>query len=522
MSGAVLWTGGRVFTGARYVESLLIEDGRVIGAGPLDALRRLAPTGTEHRDLEGRLVLPGLIDPHLHLTEIARVRDGLDLSGTRSLEELVSAVALWGASHPSGPIVGRGWDPERWSGRTWPDAFALDRAVRDRPVVLYHVSGHAAVVNGAALEEIGVTAAGSTRSDPTIGQYSDGRPNGLLFEDALRPLAGIARAAAPVGPDQLAATLAEISRGGITAVGSMGASPDEVGALEALESGGRLGLTVRAYVRLSDRAIGGNRRPSSAVGRFRIAGVKAYVDGAFGTRTAWLAEPYADSPGSSGLAVGEEATLAAELSEAADLGLAPALHAIGDRAAERAVRLLEPLRGRTRAPPRIEHAALLPPGLYAALDRVRPTLVVQPGFVWSDGWLADRLGAIRARTAYRFRTLFDRGVLLAASSDAPFDPVDPWRGIRAAVRRRGPSGRSANPDPGEALTAEAAVYLYSAGAAGALGLEDRGRLEPGSAADLVVLSCPDLIRALDGAVSPVEETWVDGQCLYRADGSLTG
>ena len=517
MTEAKLWTGGRVFTGTRYAEALLVEDGRVLGAGPEEALRRITPTGADRRNLAGRLVVPGLIDAHLHLTEIARYRAGLDVSLATSLEALASLLARWAAAHPDGPVVGRGWDPERWTDRHVPDSHEIDRAVPDRPVVLYHASGHAAIANSAALREAGVDPDRAAPDDPTVGRFADGRPNGLLYEAAMDPLAPLSHAAAPVGVDLLERTLGELPSLGITAVASMGAPAEELSALRALASTGRLPVTVRAYARLADRRTAGSPSARSP-GRFAVVGVKGFLDGAFGPRTAWLAEPYADDPTRTGLAVGEEPALADAIEEAVGLGLAPALHAIGDRALARALRLLAPWIGRTDPPARIEHAALTPPGLLPELDRLRPTLVVQPGFVWSDGWLPARLGAERARWAYAFRTLRARGIPLAGSSDAPFDPLDPWRGLRASVRRWDRAGRSANPDPAEALSAEEALGLYTVGAAASLGLASRGRLEAGASADFAVLSVPELAAALDARTPPVEETWVDGRRVYRAPG----
>ena len=522
MSGATVWTGGRVFTGARYVEALLVEDGHVAAAGADYEVRRLAPTGAEHRPLAGRAVVPGLVDAHVHLTEIARLASGPDVSGGGSLEEILGRLAAWAEAHPTGAIVGRGWDPERCAHHRWPDAADLDRVVPHRPVVLYHASGHAAVANTAALEDAGVDPAAPAPDAPDVGRRSDGRPSGLLFEDAMRPLARVAAAGSPIGPDRLARTVDELPAFGITAAGAMSSPPEEVEAFGELAAAGRLSITVRAYVRLSDRSLGARRRADGPAARFGVVGTKAFLDGAFGTRTAWLSEPYADAPEHDGIAVGEEGPLGEALADAVDLGLAPALHAIGDRAVERALRILAPLQDRAPAPVRIEHASLTPDRLLAAIDQGQPTLVVQPGFVWSDGWLADRLGAGRARQAYRFRTLSARGARLAASSDAPFDPVDPWRGIRAATRRRGPDGRSANPDPGETIPVEEAIRLYSSAAADALGLDGRGRLEAGAPGDLVVLRSPRIAAALDAPGAPVDETWIAGRCVYRAPSPSIG
>jgi len=185
----------------------------------------------------------------------------------------------------------------------------------------------------------------------------------------------------------------------------------------------------------------------------------------------------------------------------------------------RATRLLGPYLGRDGgALARIEHVGLVPPAVLSELGATRPALTVQPGFVWSDHWLTDRLGAERARWAYPFRTLADHGLLLAGSSDAPYDPPDPWRGVRAAIGRRDELGRSANPDPKEALALEEAVRLYTANAGTVLGDRSIGTLEAGARADLVVMAARDLGQAIREGAAGVRETWVDGVRVFPPGG----
>ncbi len=521
MTGATLWLDGTVFTGRRYVEALLVDDGTVVAAGDRASVVGQAPTGTERRSLAGALVVPGLVDAHLHVAELARSWEGLDLAGAPSLASLLDRVAAWGASHPAGPLVGRGLDPERFPDRRWPTSADLDRLDGDRPIVLVHASGHAAVVNSEALRSSGL-ASGSVPVRPEfVGRFPDGAPNGVLYEEALGAVDRLRSAGAPVTPDALARTLARLPDLGIVAVGAMSLTLEEWRGLRDLAGERRVPITVRGYVRLAllDGVV------PAELGRegdqVRLAGVKAFLDGAFGPRTAALETTYADDPTTAGQEVGADRELGDALDRAAERGLAPALHAIGDRAVARAARLLT---GRFRAggpPPRIEHASLTPPSGLRSLEASRATLVVQPGFVWSDAWLGARLGAARARWAYAFRTLRDRGLHLAGSSDAPYDAPDPWRGVRATVARRDPSGASANPDPREALPPEEALALYSSEGWAALG-EEGGTLEPGSRADLLVLAAPTLAAALGLAEHPVRETWIAGRRVFpRSDAGAT-
>ncbi len=305
---------------------------------------------------------------------------------------------------------------------------------------------------------------------------------------------------------------------GLTTLGAMSAAPEEALALRELSRQGALPGRVRVYLHSSRweeyfRTAAG---PEGSAGRFAVVGVKAYTDGAFGTRTAWLSEPYADDPGNTGLPTAVDEQLRGVVEAAVKRGLAPALHAIGDRAVEYSLRVLEPFRRSSGPPARIEHVALTPPALFGTLARVRPALVVQPGFVWSDHWLGQRLGAARTRWAYAFRSLVQQGHLVVGSSDAPYDPADPWRGIRASVRRTDAEGRSANATPEEALGPEEAIRLYTANAGTALGDPALGRLEPGSPADLILVGSPSLEVAIAAGSAAVRESWVAGVCVAGA------
>ena len=516
------WTGGTIFTGLRRVEALLVDDGRVVHAGTDTEVRRESPTGTEHEHLEGRLLLPGFVDAHLHLGELARYRTGLSLHDVNSAESLRTRVAEWAILHPTGPVVGRGWDPEGFRDPASVDLRTLDRAVEDRPVVLYHVSGHAALVNSEAMRK--AADQGGPPPAAAVGRFSDGAPNGVLYEEALRWLGPVVAPTFDTAPSVLVETAEWVASFGLTTVVTMNAHPKEVSALAEAARNGRLPVRVRAYVSIERPGAEDLLRPPfPALDRFRVVGAKAFADGAFGPRTAWLSAPYSDAPEGSGRAVGEDEWLADRLATAAEVGLAPAVHAIGDRGLVRALGLLAPWSGDPSRPPaRVEHAALTPPDLLPLLEAVHPALVVQPGFVWSDHWLGRRLGEERARWAYAFRTLLDRGFLLAGSSDAPFDPLDPWRGLRAAVERVDPDGRSANRSPHEALTPEEALRLYTVSAGLAVGEPDLGRLEHGARADLLVVRASNLSGALAASGPPSLETWVGGRRIHPRAAPVAG
>jgi predicted amidohydrolase YtcJ len=495
MTSATVFRGGRVWTGEGFAEALLVEDGRVAAVGEEASVRRRTPTGAERVDLAGGLVVPGLADAHLHLAELTRVREAWDAGSARSVAELLERFAAYAAGRGDAPVVAMGLSVDALAERRWPTRLELDRALGDRPALVFQASGHAAVASSAAL-----AAAGSAGPTPV---------SGLLREEELRATAPLVDRALPLGRQNLGATARALGRFGLTTVGAMSVGDDELALLGELAAAGELPLRVRAYptwVPADASASAGRLDPRV---RVAVAGVKTFLDGAFGPRTAALEEPYADDPSTRGVERGDDRALTGLADACERQGLTLAVHAIGDRAVARAARLL----ARPGLSGRVEHASLTPPPVVDALGRLRPWTVVQPGFVLSDPWLGDRLGPERARWAYAFRSLLDAGVPLAGSSDAPFDAPDPWHGMRAAVERRDRLGRSANASSLEALPVEEAFGLYGRSAHRALGLPFGGHLAEGAPADLVVLRTSTLAAAVRRGASCVRATWSLGEPL---------
>lgn len=476
----------RVYTGfrpTRVAEAFLAVGGRVVYAGYEAEALRLGRGAAEalgcrlrYERLDG-VVVPGFVDAHLHLASLGFESRGLDLRGVESIDELKALVAR-AAGRFGGWIYGRGWDQERVG--TWPTRYDLDEAVADKPVVLMRVCGHAAVVNTEALRRLGLLG-GERRRNVDYG--CDGSPTGLLFEEeAWRAYREARHSVDPVRAVQ--AGQDRLLRAGVTTAATMGADWHEMrGLLEAWRRG-VLRVRVRAYLDwgLYEALHGAGFVPAGLGDEMlRVVGVKLFMDGSLGARTAWLREPYSDDPGNRGRRLLAAEELARRASMAARDGLDVAIHAIGDAAVAEAARglMAAGVRGR------VEHASLAPRDVIELLRSAGARVVAQPRFVASDWWAVDRLGEERARWLYPFRSLLAAGVPLGFSSDAPVEPVEPLEGVYAAVARPGPLGELT---AGERLDVETALHLYTRGSAEALGEPWLGCLEPGCAADAVLLS----------------------------------
>ncbi len=441
------------------------------------------PEGTEVVEANGGALLPGFVDSHCHPFEYGWLKRSVDLRGTTNITGVrLRLLAGIQRAERGEWVTGMGWDQEAFPGKLMPDRADIDEISPANPVVLSRVCGHVALLNSRAMAELGL----SERTGPEYERDESGTLTGIVKERAMEE----AYARIPRTSDRSAADLqsveAEAARLGLTALHCI-VSPEgyreELGALEALDRGGSLSLRYRVYVPPNAmELIGrGTTRDESARGNTGTNGVKIYADGSLGARTAALREPYSDDPANSGILRYSDEELSTLVERVDAAGYQAIVHAIGDRAVEQAVGSLSAVTGGGNPRRhRIEHASLLPQDLRSKMARHGIRATVQPLFITSDTWALDRLGEERVGDLYPLRTMLEEGIVASAGSDSPVESMNPVLGMWAAMTRGGST-------PGEALSLEQSLLLYTANAE-SNGFDDAPRaLSPGSPANLTLL-----------------------------------
>lgn len=509
----------------RVEGSLAVRGGRIIYLGPDAGAERLRTPKTRVIDLAGRAVTPGLIDAHSHLGGLGEALQQVDLVGTTSYEEVVRRVREAAGKLPAGSWVqGRGWDQNDWPEKGFPTHEELSAAVPDHPVWMTRIDGHAALVNTAAMRLLGIDAA---VRDPEGGRFlrdSQGRPTGVLIDNAMNVASRIPSPSMEERRRALELAARHCLELGLTTVTDMGIGDGDYQAYKALREAGRLPLRAALFLG-DDEALFSRwfqRGPEiDREARLQVRGVKLYADGALGSRGAALVEPYSDDRGNLGLLTSSGDHLAEVSRRAAESGFQVAIHAIGDRGGLVALDALE--RGLGGARPdarfRLEHAQVLRPQDIGRLARSGVIASMQPTHATSDmPWAGDRVGEKRLAGAYAWRKVLDAGGRLALGSDFPVESADPRLGLYAAVTRQDLQGKPAGGWlPGERLTREEALRGFTLDAAWSLFLEKEvGSLEVGKRADLVVFA-RDPMTVPEGEIPSVEVdyTLVDGEVVHE-------
>ena len=505
----------------RFRALTVTDDGKVRDVIANPELVRLASI-SHTIDGGGRTLLPGLIDAHGHVMGLGRSAIQLDLVGTGSLQDLQQRLRAYAAAHPDDPwIIGRGWNQELWADKRFPTAADLDSVVRDRPVVLERVDGHALVVNSAALEAAGITASTKDPAGGKIERDASGKATGLLIDAAMALVEKkIAAPTAAQREQALAKAQEALLSSGLTAVADMGTSRADWSVMDAFGRSRRLEVRIIGYAAGIDEM---PERPTAWLhgDRLRLVGVKLYADGALGSRGAWLKQPYADKPDTRGLQFLTDQQLMAQAEQAAAKGHQLAIHAIGDAANAQVISAYEQLARRhgTWRRWRIEHAQVVDP---ADIPRLAPAGIIasmQPIHQVSDRTMAEaRLGPNRLAGAYAWQSIARSGARLAFGSDFPVEPTNPFLGLSAAVSRQDPSGVPPGGwQPQERVSFEQALAGFTRDAAYAGFAQDRiGALEPGKWADFILIDRdPTAIDAQSLARTEVLETWIAGKKVWQ-------
>lgn len=527
---------GAVMRGTGKVEkscSIAIHNGSITAIGPNKDILQQAGRKTRTVALNGRLAVPGFMDTHFHFHEWALKRKDMNLEGLKSLDELLAKVAeKASASSPGQWIFGQGWNETDWDTPQIPTRELLDRVSPENPVLLWRCDLHLAAANSRALELAGIEPETPNPPDGIIEQDKQGNLTGILRELAINL---IRTAAGTPDSRQIYAAYREgikaLHQLGITSVHDVRLMDDTDGAtalntFSRLEEEGKLGL--RCWTTLPghqlDNIIGLGLRTGLGSDNLRIGHIKYFADGGVGARTAWMMEPYQDAD--SGMELVDMKTLAEEIRKADRAGLSVMVHAIGDRANREVIDIFHTLEktrenhsARPRYPHRIEHVQVIQPTDLERLRKLPLALNVTPANMILDINLIDTALAERGVWAYGFRQLFDTGLPVMFSSDCPVCTPDPLVGIHAAVTRQRQDG---TPDggwyPGAKVRTVEAVAAYTSIPAAVHRAKDLGRLEPGSKADIAVLS-DNIFECPEHAISDsrVEMTLFNGSIVYQRD-----
>ncbi|MEX0749220.1 MAG: amidohydrolase [Dehalococcoidia bacterium] len=504
-----------------YADAALIRDGRFAFVGAeIDAN---VAADTQTFDARGRLLLPGFVDGHAHLLGTGFAMRNVDLKETSSAEEAAQRVAARASlGKPGAWIRGAGWDQNDWPRARFPHRNVLDRLIPDHPVALNHTSGHCIWVNSAALGAAGVTREHEAPFGGAIDRDEAGELTGILRDTASKLITdAIPSPSAAERDAAMSEAIAHAHALGVTGVHAMNVGRGEYQAVLALRDSERLRLRIRAFMTADrlDEWLERNLATGDGDDMMRIGGVKFFADGALGSMSAWMLEPYVDVP-DAGFPLQPVEELEMKVRACLEHGLAPAVHAIGDRANREVLDLYERLRDvAPTLPRRIEHAQLLTRHEIPRFGALGVTASVQPIHATQDMQKVDRSWGARGDGAYAFASLLNAAATLAFGSDTPVETMDPIAGLHAAVTRQRRDGEPSDGwHPEERISLDAAIRAYTAGCAHAVAEEDvSGRIAEGYFADCVVLS-DDLLSVDDPARlldARVDATIVGGEIVYE-------
>ncbi len=518
----LLLINGKIWTvnpAQKEAEAVAISGNHIVAVGTTSEISKLKQSGTQVIDLEGRRVVPGFDDAHVHFFAGGSNLAGPQLRYSKSQQEFRDTLAQFTQHTPRGQwITGGDWDHENWTPARLPTRQLIDNVTKDWPVFISRLDGHMSLANSVALKLAGVDK--NTKDVPggVIVRDASGNPTGIL-KDAAQDL--VDRVIPAPSQEQIRTAIKAAqtyaNSQGVTSVQDMSAAPAVFRAYQTMLHNGELTVRVSghqpltSWQRLADVGV----LADFGNPRLHIGGMKGFADGSLGSTTALFFQPYLDAPNTSGIPSAELVNpekMWENMKNADAAGLQIAVHAIGDRANHIILGMYEALQrehGERDRRLRIEHAQHLLPSDIPRFAQLHVIASMQPYHLIDDGrWAEKRIGPERAKTTYAFRSLLDSGATLAFGSDWDVAPMNVLMGIYGAVTRRTLDGKHPNGwVPEQKITVAEAVHAYTMGSAYA-SFDDKikGSIEPGKLADLVVLS--DDIFSIDPVKIADTKVWM--------------
>lgn len=521
-SNGVIWTGAENASDGKV---MAIDNGQIafIGQNLPDNI-----SSDQMFDLGGRFVMPGFMDNHVHFMEGGAALASVELRDAKTPEAFKQRIIDYAKDLPEDRwILNGNWDQTQWGGEL-PHKNWVDQETPHVPVYVIRIDGHMALANSAALRAAGITRDTPDPSGGLIMRNVAGEPTGILKGNALNLVLSVIPAPSEDElMEQFSLAQNHALSLGLTKVHAVTAYPTETTMLDIFKMAKANGIMkiraqvstpIEAWQKMED-AVTDNGRGDD---QLKWGGIKGFIDGSLGARTAWMYDPYTDDPNSTGLPLNDPKELSSWMQGADDAGLELSIHALGDKGIDMVMSQMKAVAGddiRSRRY-RIEH---FQHPTKDAIKRLADTGIIasmQPYHAIDDGrWAEDRIGAERLQTTYAFRSILDAGAILTFGSDWPVAPLSPIKGVYGAVTRRTLDG--ANPDgwiAQQKISVEEALTAYTRTNAYSFKEEDvAGSLEAGKRADFIILSAdPRKVPAKDIADIDVLETHIGGERVYAA------
>jgi predicted amidohydrolase YtcJ len=494
-------TNGNIWTGKARAQAVACVGDKISAVGSSTEIAKWVGAQTKVVDLHGRLLLPGFNDAHVHLVEGGTHLAGVQLRSAKNEAQFTERIRAFAAELPPGAwVLGGDWDHESWPSAKLPTHQLIDSVSGGHPVFVNRLDGHMSLANSVALKLSGITRDTPDPPGGTIVRDAHGEPTGLLKDAAKTAVENVIPPETEAGiAIAVKAAMRYANENGVTSLQDVSTTPEYLRVYQKLLRDGELTVRISGRQPLADWKRLADAGVTAAFGgaKLQIGGLKGFADGSLGSTTALFYEPYLDQPETSGLANEEmipESKMRRHILDADRAGLQIAVHAIGDKANHLILDFFEDAEkqnGPRDRRFRIEHAQHLAAADIPRFAQLHVVASMQPYHAIDDGrWAEKRIGPLRAKGTYAFRSLLDAGATLAFGSDWEVAPMEPIMGIYGAVTRRTlDEKRPGGWIPEQKITVAEAVRAYTFGSAYASFEEGiKGTIEPGKLADFVGLS----------------------------------